>query len=161
MNLSLEDVDGSLLIVSQFTLFGDCKKGRRPSFAAAGKPEFANKMYEKFVKYCKEKVSIVETGEFGAFMKVNLLNNGPVTILLDKEFENDFVRCTLNMIYSSNKSREELIDGVYKWVMDSVWSEILLNNRDKSSFNDKKVRRKIFWLVVNRLTRKKLLKIIG
>lgn len=83
MNLSLDDVSGELLIVSQFTLFGDCKKGRRPYFAAAGRPEYANEMYEKFVEYCRERVSVVETGIFGADMKVKLENNGPVTLIID------------------------------------------------------------------------------
>jgi len=85
MNLSLEDVSGELLVVSQFTLFGDCKKGRRPSFAAAGKPDYANKMYEKFVEYCRGKVPHVATGEFGADMKVSLENDGPVTLVIDSK----------------------------------------------------------------------------
>lgn len=85
MNLSLEDVSGGLLVVSQFTLYGDCKKGRRPSFVSAGKPDFANEMYEKFVSYCKEKLELVETGEFGADMKVDLENDGPVTLIIDSK----------------------------------------------------------------------------
>lgn len=85
MNLSLDDVSGGLLIVSQFTLFGDCKKGRRPSFAAAGKPDFANMMYNKFVDYCKQYVGDVQTGEFGADMKVHLENDGPVTLIIDSK----------------------------------------------------------------------------
>ena len=85
MNLSLGDVSGELLIVSQFTLFGDCKKGRRPSFASAGKPDFANEMYQRFVEYCKGHVQKVETGEFGADMKVLLENDGPVTLIIDSK----------------------------------------------------------------------------
>lgn len=85
MNLSLEDVGGDLLVVSQFTLYGDCRKGRRPCFTDAGKPDFANKMYEEFVKYCKGKMKIVETGEFGADMKVELENDGPVTLIIDSK----------------------------------------------------------------------------
>lgn len=85
MNLSLGDVSGELLIVSQFTLFGDCRKGRRPSFALAGKPDFANEMYQKFVSYCKGNVQKVETGEFGADMKVLLENDGPVTLIIDSK----------------------------------------------------------------------------
>lgn len=85
MNLSLSDVGGGLLIVSQFTLFGDCKKGRRPNFTAAGKPDFARDMYHKFVDYCREHTPIVQTGEFGADMKVELLNDGPVTLILDSK----------------------------------------------------------------------------
>lgn len=85
MNLSLEDVEGELLVVSQFTLFGDCKKGRRPSFASAGKPDYANDMYEKFVAYCSDKVKKVATGEFGADMKVSLENDGPVTLIVDSK----------------------------------------------------------------------------
>ena len=83
MNLSLDDVSGELLVVSQFTLYGDCRKGKRPSFVGAGKPDFANDMYEKFVEYCRGKVSKVETGEFGADMKVSLENDGPVTLIID------------------------------------------------------------------------------
>lgn len=83
MNLSLGDVSGELLVVSQFTLYGDCKKGKRPSFVSAGKPDFANEMYEKFVDYCRKNVSVVETGEFGADMKVTLENDGPVTLIID------------------------------------------------------------------------------
>ena len=83
MNLSVHDVQGELLIVSQFTLYGDCRKGRRPSFDKAGKPDFANEMYEKFIKYCSDSGLKTEHGEFGADMKVSLLNDGPVTIMLD------------------------------------------------------------------------------
>lgn len=83
MNLSVHDIQGELLIVSQFTLYGDCRKGRRPSFDKAGKPDFANDMYEKFIKYCSDSGLKTEHGEFGADMKVSLLNDGPVTIMLD------------------------------------------------------------------------------
>ena len=83
MNLSLEDVGGGLLIVSQFTLYGNCKKGRRPNFTAAGKPDYAQMMYNKFVDYCRKQGMKVETGAFGADMKVNLENDGPVTLILD------------------------------------------------------------------------------
>lgn len=83
MNLSLLDINGELLIVSQFTLYGDCRKGRRPSFDKAGKPAYANEMYEKFIAYCKNSGIKTECGEFGADMKVSLLNDGPVTLMLD------------------------------------------------------------------------------
>lgn len=83
MNLSLEDVGGSLLIVSQFTLFGDCRKGRRPNFTGSCEPVKAEKMYEEMIKYLKEKGINTEHGIFGADMKVDLLNDGPVTLLLD------------------------------------------------------------------------------
>ena len=82
-NLSLSDVDGSLLLVSQFTLYADCKKGNRPSFIKAGEPKMAEKMYEYIISECKKQISHVETGKFGADMKVALLNDGPFTILLD------------------------------------------------------------------------------
>ena len=85
MNLSLEDVSGEILVVSQFTLYGDCKKGRRPNFTGAGKPDFAEKMYEEFVKYLKTKIEVVETGRFGADMKVTLENDGPVTLIIDSK----------------------------------------------------------------------------
>jgi D-tyrosyl-tRNA(Tyr) deacylase len=85
MNLSLEDVSGEILVVSQFTLYGDCKKGRRPNFTGAGKPDYAEKMYEEFVKYLKTKIETVETGSFGADMKVNLENDGPVTLIIDSK----------------------------------------------------------------------------
>ena len=84
MNLSLQDIQGQLLIISQFTLYGDTKKsGNRPSFIDAAKPEEANKLYEYFVSKCKEKDIYTQTGEFGAHMKVELLNDGPVTIMLE------------------------------------------------------------------------------
>ena len=83
MNLSLKDVNGELLIVSQFTLYADCSGGNRPSFVNAAKPEKANELYEYFIKKCKEQNIKVEHGIFGADMKVELLNDGPVTILLE------------------------------------------------------------------------------
>ena len=83
MNLSLSDVNGELLLISQFTLYANCKKGNRPSFTEAGKPDMANEMYEYIISKCKESVEVVEKGEFGADMKVELLNDGPFTIILD------------------------------------------------------------------------------
>lgn len=82
-NLALKDVNGSLLLISQFTLYADCKKGNRPSFIRAGKPEMANQLYEYIIKKCKEEIDCVQTGSFGADMKVSLLNDGPFTIVLD------------------------------------------------------------------------------
>lgn len=84
-NLALRDVDGELLLISQFTLYADCKKGNRPSFTRAGKPELAKALYEYIVDACKREVPIVQTGEFGADMQVSLCNNGPFTILFDSD----------------------------------------------------------------------------
>ena len=85
MNLSIQDIKGELLIISQFTLYADTKRsGNRPSFTDAAKPEQANKLYEYFIEKCKEKGIYIQTGEFGADMKVELLNDGPVTIMLEK-----------------------------------------------------------------------------
>ena len=84
-NLDIHTVGGSLLLISQFTLYADCKHGNRPSFIRAGKPDMANAMYEYIIAKCREQVEIVETGEFGADMKVELLNDGPFTILLDSD----------------------------------------------------------------------------
>ena len=82
-NLSLRDVDGALLLISQFTLYADCKKGKRPSFFKAGEPHMANDLYEYIIRKCKEEIRDVERGEFGAMMHVELLNEGPFTIILD------------------------------------------------------------------------------
>ena len=83
MNLSLLDVGGAALVVSQFTLYGDCKKGRRPSFATAARPELADALYQEFVERLREALPRVETGVFQAHMEVSLTNDGPVTLWLD------------------------------------------------------------------------------
>jgi len=84
MNLALEDVGGSLLVVSQFTLYGDAQKGRRPSFTDAARPELAIPLYERFVAMLRERGVRVDTGEFGAMMDVELVNDGPVTLWLER-----------------------------------------------------------------------------
>ena len=84
-NLSLHDVDGQLLLISQFTLYADCKKGNRPSFINAGKPDMANEMYEYIIEKCKEQIPVVEKGVFGAHMHISLVNDGPFTIVLDSK----------------------------------------------------------------------------
>ena len=85
MNLSLMDIGGEALVVSQFTLYGNCKKGRRPEFLAAARPEIAIPLYEKFIALCRDKGFSVETGEFGAEMLVESVNDGPVTLIVDTD----------------------------------------------------------------------------
>ena len=82
-NMSLADVGGQMLLISQFTLYANCRKGNRPSFIEAGAPDKANEMYEYIIEECKKVVPVVERGQFGADMKVSLVNDGPFTIILD------------------------------------------------------------------------------
>ena len=84
MNLNIKQVNGKLLIVSQFTLYGNCKDGNRPSFIEAAKPEYADELYEYFCKKCEENNIEVQKGIFGAHMEVSLINDGPVTVILEK-----------------------------------------------------------------------------
>lgn len=83
-NLALKDVGGQVLLISQFTLYADCKKGNRPSFVKAGDPQKAEELYDYIIEKTKESISVVEKGVFGAHMKVSLVNNGPFTIILDE-----------------------------------------------------------------------------
>ena len=85
MNRGLEDVSGEVLVVSQFTLYGNCKKGRRPDFFGAAKPDIAIPLYERFVQRCRDSGFHTETGEFGAYMQVESLNDGPVTLVVDTD----------------------------------------------------------------------------
>ena len=82
-NLDLKTIGGELLIVSQFTLYADCKKGNRPSFTRAGEPHMAEQLYEYIIEQCKKEIPVVEHGSFGADMKISLLNDGPFTVILD------------------------------------------------------------------------------
>ena len=84
-NLDLQSVQGQLLIISQFTLYADCRKGNRPSFVKAAPPEAANNLYRYIIEKCRQEIPIVECGSFGAHMKVSLVNDGPFTILLDSD----------------------------------------------------------------------------
>ena len=84
-NLSLDKVEGSLLLISQFTLYADCRRGNRPGFTDAAKPEHAEALYEYIIDECRKQVPVVETGRFGADMKVSLVNDGPFTVILDSE----------------------------------------------------------------------------
>ncbi len=84
-NLALKDVNGELLMISQFTLYADCKKGNRPSFIKAGKPDHANALYEYLIDQAKKEIPVVETGSFGADMQIELINDGPFTVILDSD----------------------------------------------------------------------------
>lgn len=85
MNYSLLDIKGELMVVSQFTLYGDCRKGRRPNYMAAARPELADELYKELIKACKAQFVKTETGVFQADMKVNIINDGPVTLIIDSE----------------------------------------------------------------------------
>lgn len=92
-NLSLDNVSGELLLISQFTLYADCKHGNRPSFINAGKPEHAEQIYNYIIDQCKQRITNVQTGSFGADMKVSLINDGPFTIILDSD---EIIKKTVN-----------------------------------------------------------------
>ena len=85
INLDLKTVGGQLLIISQFTLYADCRKGNRPSFVNAGEPQMANELYQYIIEQCRREIETVEEGSFGAEMKVSLVNDGPFTVLLDSD----------------------------------------------------------------------------
>lgn len=91
INLSLADVNGELLLISQFTLYADCRKGFRPSFTNAGSPDIANELYEYIIKGCKQYVPVVEKGIFGADMKIELLNDGPFTIIMETDDDGNII----------------------------------------------------------------------
>ena len=105
-NLALKDVDGQLLLVSQFTLYADCKKGNRPSFVKAGSPQHANELYEYIIDACKKEVPVVKTGVFGAEMEVALINDGPFTIILDSK--------DLSWAYKHYKKRIQITESTKK-----------------------------------------------